>query len=96
MERYGHDPERRSVPISKGQAALRVKWGSLPLDLRLMTRKSLLYNKTSSNVLGTTQEIKSLERGSTQPAELRVPLHRNGFMMNWGLGMVVGPSIILS
>ena len=30
-----------------------VEWDSLPSDVRLMARKSLLYNKTSWNVLGT-------------------------------------------
>jgi hypothetical protein len=54
-----------------------------------MAQKSLLYNNTPWNVLGTALEIKSPERGSTQPAELRVPLHRNGFVTNWWLGMVV-------
>jgi len=28
--------------------------------------------------------------GSTLPTELRVPLHRHGFVMNRGLGMVAG------
>ena len=34
--------------------------------------------------------------GGTPMAKLGMPFHRHGFMTNWGLGMVVGPSIISS
>jgi len=43
-----------------------------------------------SAVGGWGRDRKSPERGSTPPAELRVPFHRNGFVTNWGPGMVVG------
>jgi hypothetical protein len=36
------------------------------------------------------------ERGGMQPVELRVPLHRNIFVTNWGLGMVEGVIYVLS
>ena len=39
----------------------------------------------------TVLNIKSAERGGgTQPAELRVPWHRHGFVTNWGLGIDAG------
>jgi hypothetical protein len=31
-----------------------------------------------------------------QPVELKVPLHRNIFVTNWGLGMVEGVIYVLS
>ncbi len=67
-----------------------IKWDSLPLDVWVMVRKLLLYNKTSWNVLSTALGIKSQERGSTPAAEFRVPLHHHGFVMDWGLDMFVG------
>ena len=60
-------------------------------------KREVIERRTRGGGAGRHEAVAPLlERGSTQLAELRVPLHRNNFEANWGLGMVVGSFIILS